>query len=96
MRIRRLLAATAATAALAGGLAAGPAVADSGDSGVRVTSREAASGDFQAAASWHTIDEFFFYYQCEHAALDLQVRYNWTMRCYGGGPISYWQLQRWY
>lgn len=47
-------------------------------------------------ASWRTIEEHFFYYQCENAKLYYEYHFNWTMRCYGGGPVSYWKLQRYY
>ncbi|PKV83061.1 hypothetical protein BX283_0551 [Streptomyces sp. TLI_146] len=92
MRMRSALVTAALTAALAVGVAGTPAQAADAGNDIRTTSVSSPI----AAASWHTIDTFFWGWECEAAKTSLEMRTGWILRCDGGSAVSYYKLQRWY
>ncbi|WP_129843390.1 hypothetical protein [Streptomyces sp. RFCAC02] len=92
MRIRHALVGATAAIVIGTGLAAAPAQAAAG----AAPATDSWTGDYRAAASWHTIDEYFWGWECEAAAIRLERDKGWIVRCYGGSLVSYYELQRWY
>lgn len=59
------------------------------------TQTKAPASPSTSLASWHTLSEYFWYASCEAEKTNLEINYPaWILRCYGGGPTSYWKLQR--
>lgn len=93
MRIRTAIAATVAGVALLAGGAIAPAQA--------AESKPAAASSVESPvgiqAQWRTLDEFFWYDDCDLAKEVVKLMQpTWILRCHGGGPLTSWKLQRYY